>query len=145
MNKNTKGLIKMLHMAEENYNRKWRLKFHLMPKTGWLNDPNGLCEFEGEYHIFYQYSPFSTEPGINFWGHFTTRDFLIYKRREPMLCCDSRLDCHGVYSGSALADNGKMYIYYTGNVKYEGDYDYINEGREHNTILAVSSNGLNIE
>ena len=20
-----------------------RLKFHLMPKTGWLNDPNGLC------------------------------------------------------------------------------------------------------
>ena len=26
-----------------------RLKFHLMPKTGWLNDPNGLCQFNGTY------------------------------------------------------------------------------------------------
>ena len=31
-----------------------RLKFHLMPKTGWLNDPNGLCQFNGTYHIYYQ-------------------------------------------------------------------------------------------
>ena len=35
-----------------------RLKFHLMPKTGWLNDPNGLCQFNGTYHIYYQYTPF---------------------------------------------------------------------------------------
>ena len=33
----------------------WRQKFHIMPKTGLLNDPNGLAHFNGEYHIFYQY------------------------------------------------------------------------------------------
>lgn len=35
----------------------WRLKFHLMPPQGWLNDPNGLCQFHGIYHIFFQYRP----------------------------------------------------------------------------------------
>ena len=23
-----------------------RLAFHLMPETGWMNDPNGLCQFK---------------------------------------------------------------------------------------------------
>lgn len=35
-----------------------RLAYHLMPETGWLNDPNGLCQFQGLYHIYYQYTPF---------------------------------------------------------------------------------------
>lgn len=34
-----------------------RLAYHLMPETGWLNDPNGLCQFQGLYHIYYQYTP----------------------------------------------------------------------------------------
>ena len=32
----------------------YRQQFHLMPETGFLNDPNGLCRFDGEYHIFHQ-------------------------------------------------------------------------------------------
>ena len=35
----------------------WRLNFHLQTPTGWLSDPNGLCQFKGEYHIFHQYAP----------------------------------------------------------------------------------------
>ena len=35
----------------------WRNGFHLMPPTGWLNDPNGLCQLGGTYHVFHQYSP----------------------------------------------------------------------------------------
>ena len=35
-----------------------RLHFHLMPPTGWMNDPNGLCEFQGINHIYFQYTRF---------------------------------------------------------------------------------------
>ena len=38
-----------------------RLRYHLMPETGWLNDPNGLMEWNGTYHIYYQYDPFDAE------------------------------------------------------------------------------------
>lgn len=132
----------LLERAAENGNTKWRQLFHIMPKTGWLNDPNGLCRFNGEYHIFFQYSPFDTKPGTNFWGHYKTKDFISYEYLSPALCCDQNFDCHGVYSGSTLIDEGKMYLYYTGNVKQLGDFDYITKGREHNLILAVSEDGL---
>ena len=35
--------------------------FHLTPEQGLLNDPNGLCYFQGYYHIFYQYNPHATD------------------------------------------------------------------------------------
>lgn len=35
-----------------------------------------------------------------------------------------------------------MYLYYTGNVKHAGNYDYIRTGRGHNTCLAVSRDGM---
>ena len=50
-----------------------RLAFHLMPETGWLNDPNGLCQFHGEYHIYYQYTPFEPTGELKLWGHYSTR------------------------------------------------------------------------
>ena len=33
-----------------------RQRFHLQPPVGWLNDPNGLCVYSGQYHAFFQYS-----------------------------------------------------------------------------------------
>ena len=33
-------------------NDKWRNKYHIMAPIGWINDPNGLCEFKGEYHCY---------------------------------------------------------------------------------------------
>ena len=47
-----------------------------------------------------------------------------------------------MYSGSAFIEDGKMYLYYTGNVKFEdGEFDYIRTGREANTVLVVSEDG----
>ena len=55
----TKDLIKLTAEAEKKADRdgKFCQKLHLMPPTGWLNDPNGLCQFNGVYHAFFQYSP----------------------------------------------------------------------------------------
>lgn len=117
------------------------LKFHLMPQVGWLNDPNGLCQFKGTYHVFFQYSPFDEKGGIKLWGHYTSKDLINWKDEKTALYADQPFDCHGVYSGSSLIDDGKMYLYYTGNVKQIGNYDYITNGREHNTVLVESEDG----
>lgn len=145
LNRDLKKLVKMVEKLESEKvnNDYWRLNFHLMPPVGWLNDPNGLCEFNGEYHIFYQYSPFDEKGGLKLWGHYTSKDFINYKNNGTRVFADQPYDIHGAYSGSTMVHNGKMNIFYTGNVKHVGDYDYINEGRGHNTVLLVSDDGVN--
>lgn len=121
---------------------KYLLNFHLIPPSGWLNDPNGLCEFKGINHIYYQYTPFSAEWGMKLWGHYTTEDWITYKEEEPFLFPDIAEDKDGVYSGSAFTKDNNIYFFYTGNVKYlDKDYDYIKAGREQNTILITSEDG----
>ena len=67
----TNDLKKMTELAESRpvQNAVFREKLHLMPPVGWLNDPNGLCQFHGVYHAFFQYSPFNAEGGVKMWGH----------------------------------------------------------------------------
>lgn len=117
--------------------------FHVIPHTGWMNDPNGLSWFKNEYHIFYQSCPDTTANGLKKWGHYTTKDFKKYKYQGIAINPDHVRDCNGVYSGSAIEFNGKLYLFYTGNVKREGNYDYILEGREGNTMRVESSDGIN--
>lgn len=138
---------------------RYRMGFHLMPPKGWLNDPNGLCQFQGEYHVFFQYSPDSPLGGQKYWGHYVSGDMLHWRFVGTALSPDREFDRSGVYSGSAVVtgntggqaeaqtDEGaacpqKMRIYYTGNVKLEGQYDYINSGREANVIYTDSPDGI---
>ena len=146
MNALQKDLMKLTEAVERQAapSDLWRLEFHLMPPTGWLNDPNGLCYFRGEYHVFYQYSPFSVEGGIKFWGHYKSSDLLRWQQCPVMLYSDQAYDVHGAYSGSALCEEDGMYLYYTGNIKHGGDYNYILDGRENNTILAYSPDGIHL-
>lgn len=142
----TNDLIKLTTEAEKNVKSdgKFRQKLHLMPPVGWLNDPNGLCQFKGVYHAFFQYSPFNAEGGVKMWGHYTSRDMIDWEYQGVMLYPDQPFDCSGVYSGCALIEDGEMYLYYTGNVKLEdsGSYDYINTGRQSNTVLVTSKDGI---
>ena len=121
-----------------------RQQFHLQPPVGWLNDPNGLCVYGGQYHAFFQYGPFDVTGGVKHWGHAVSKDLLHWEPLPVMLYPDEPFDCHGVYSGSALIEGTEMYLYYTGNVKYPGCYDYIKQGRGHNVCLAVSHDGKTV-
>ena len=121
-----------------------RQQFHLQPPVGWLNDPNGLCVYGGQYHAFFQYGPFDVTGGVKHWGHAASKDLLHWEPLPVMLYPDEPFDCHGVYSGSALIEGTEMYLYYTGNVKHPGDFDYIKQGRGHNVCLAVSHDGKTV-
>lgn len=122
----------------------YRLKYHLEPSSGWMNDPNGLVWKNGIYHIYYQYSK-EPEGGLKYWKQFTTKDFLHYQDEGIALSPDHPHDAGGAYSGCCFNDSGKLRYYYTGNVKLPGNYDYINEGREHNVMYVESQDGLTLE
>ena len=141
----TKVLERNIKVIEKNADLtegRFRLGHHLMPPVGWLNDPNGLCWYKGKYHVFFQYAPFDVEGGLKFWGHYTSEDLVDWKYEGTALYPDSPYDCHGVYSGSALAESEKLHLFFTGNVKIDGDYDYINEGRETSTLHVESEDGI---
>lgn len=149
MNALRKAWIKLLDMelkkSEAETTDVWRPKLHAAPPVGWLNDPNGLCQYQGVYHAFYQMAPFEAEGGLKFWGHCTSKDLLHWEFCGVPLMPDEPFDCHGAYSGSALIEDDKMYLFYTGNIKLSGDYDYVNNGRVSNTLMAVSEDGQQVE
>lgn len=127
---------------EEKINDPFNLSYHISPITGWLNDPNGLCQLDGTYHIYYQADPLHAIRKNIIWGHVTTKDFIKYQYHEPFIFADTNLDKDGAYSGSAFIKDNNINFFYTGNVKYPGIYDYIKDGRDHNTIKIVSEDGF---
>lgn len=124
----------------------YALAFHVTPPTGWLNDPNGACQVDGVYHLYYQYSPYDALGGLKYWGHYTSTDLVHFKDEGLALLPDQPYDLHGVYSGSAFVEGDTIHYFYTGNVKHLGEHDYITSGREQNTVHAVSYDaGMTIE
>lgn len=123
----------------------WRLHYHLMPETGWMNDPNGAVQFNGVYHIYHQYVPENSKGGATHWGHKTSSDMVHFQEEEIYLSPENDYDKDGVYSGSAIQKDGKLHFFYTGNVKLEGDYDYTFSGREQNTVHVISSDGFDVQ
>lgn len=117
--------------------------FHLTPPVGWLNDPNGLSQLGDTFHAYFQYSPFNAEGGVKMWGHSTSKDMVLWEYEGTALYPDQPFDVSGVYSGSALVEDGTMHVFYTGNVKREDDegYDYVVNGREANTVHVTSKDG----
>ncbi len=90
---------------------------HYTPPKNWCNDPNGLCYYKGEYHMFYQYFPYGLEWGTMHWGHASSKDLVYYSTHDIALFPSITEDMNGVFSGSAFIENGIMNLFYTG-VKY---------------------------
>ena len=98
-------------------NDRWYPLFHIAAPAGWINDPNGLCFFQGRYHVYFQHHPFSTVWGTMHWGHVSSQDMVTW-RREPIAFAPSlEADRDGVFSGSAIVsdDGATQYVYYTGH------------------------------
>ncbi len=89
--------------------------FHLTPRVGWMNDPNGFSYYKGQYHLSYQYHPYSTKWGPMHWGHAVSRDLLHWEYLPATLAPDQPYDDAGCFSGSAIElDDGRQLLMYTG-------------------------------
>lgn len=120
----------------------YKHKYHIMPPKGWLNDPNGSCYYKGLYHIFFQYSKDDVNGGLKTWGHYTSKNLVDFEFKGEAVFPDSEWDKDGAYSGTAFIDGNTLELFYTGNVKHPGNYDYINEGRGHNVLFLQSEDGM---
>ena len=79
-----------------------RPQFHFSPKENWMNDPNGLVYYKGEYHLFFQYYPNATVWGPMHWGHAVSKD-LIHWEQLPIALYPDSLGL--IFSGSIVIDS----------------------------------------
>jgi sucrose-6-phosphate hydrolase SacC (GH32 family) len=83
------------------YREPFRPQFHFTPAKNWMNDPNGMVFYAGEYHLFYQYNPFGDKWGHMSWGHAVSPDLVHWKHLPVALYEENDIM---IFSGSAVVD-----------------------------------------
>ncbi|CAD7702579.1 unnamed protein product [Ostreobium quekettii] len=93
----------------------FRPAYHITPPSNWMNDPNGLMERDGIFHVFFQFNPSAPIWGAPHWGHVASRDLAHWQRLPVALSPEETYDIDGVFSGSAtVLPDGDPVIMYTG-------------------------------
>jgi len=112
----------------------YRPVYHFTAPKNWMNDANGLIYANGQYQLFYQYNPFSADPGHLSWGHATSPDLLRWTPQPVALTEYPNADGSNtmIFSGSAVADPDNtsglfpagtkdgLVAFYTGHVERPG-------------------------
>ena len=87
----------------------YRPLYHLSPPENSMNDPNGLCQWRGQYHLFYQFKPVGVDRVH--WGHAVSDDLVSWRDLPPALYPDREYHC---FSGQAVVEPERVVAIYHG-------------------------------
>ena len=105
-------LLQRLHASRKGYEGDpHRPAYHYVNPEAMLNDPNGLCFWQGRWHLFYQAYP--PEDTRQHWGHAISDD-LVHWRDLPYCIYPNPERC--CYSGAALVEEDRVIAMYHGTV-----------------------------
>lgn len=121
---------------KDGVNGKYKLKYHMSPPVGWMNDPNGLICFGGKYHLFYQYYPYDSINGVMHWGHYVSEDLISYEDAGVALAPEENGE--NIFSGGAVEANGCLNALYTRHFEHYGV-------KTEEVYLATSRDGYEFE
>ena len=88
---------------ESLYKERLRPHFHFTSRSGWLNDPNGLIFYKGDYHMYYQHNPTALHWGNMTWGHAVSRDLVHWQEEPKVLIPDAETGT--CFSGAMFIDH----------------------------------------
>ena len=131
---------------DELYKEELRPQFHFSSKRGWLNDPNGMMYYDGEYHLFYQHNPYGNLWGNMTWGHAVSKDVVHWEELGDAIHPDEN---GMIFSGSGVVDWNNTTGFQTGDeppliciYTYAGDVDGLHawsKGRPFTQAIAYSN------
>ena len=119
---------------------------HVKAPGNWINDPNGFIYYKGKYHLFFQHFPYAPEWGTMHWGHTVSEDLVHWEYQGIALFPTKEYDQNGVFSGTALEEDGKLKIYYSA-VKYlkpnpEDVHRVLDDAIQTSQAMIVSEDGF---
>jgi fructan beta-fructosidase len=84
------------------YTEAYRGQFHFSARAGWMNDPNGLLYYRGQYHFFFQHNPHGLAWDTMHWGHATSTDLVHWTQRPIAL--EPGVHPGDLWSGAGVVD-----------------------------------------
>jgi beta-fructofuranosidase len=128
--------------------------YHFTAPQNWINDPNGLIQINGIYHLFYQHNPNGPFWGDMHWGHARSNNLFHWEHLPIAMAPDQPYDQYGVFSGCAFMNQGAPTVLYTAvqkNLQYGvqlpalavGDADLITwQKHPANPVIAQAPEGV---
>ena len=140
---NSKQILERFEISRQSFSSDpFRPIYHYSTPENLMNDPNGLCEWNGQYHLFYQLKP-SNEDRWH-WGHTVSNDLIHWKDLPPAIYPNIEKDC---FSGQTLVEKNRVIAIYHGTES--GNYISVSsdkmltswEGLPNIPIVPIDKNG----